>query len=518
MITARVIDDLQTDLVIGLQTLGRYNLIAKLLPRLAENRDCTREKIERNGDKDGGTRFQPILPTHRAGVQRTAGQRTRGGYNRGKGRVPNQGEQPALDGCEMCALLMSSMSFFGNPDEADSETDPFDSDRRLDIGDQLARTLASKPELARLLTSEEEPSSSDIEELLNTITFNGSETMREKIRCVCKRFIQIFRTTVRPEPAALPPMELEIDADKLKKTRSLRSAPRPQSPTKLMELKGMIEELLRLGVLRVSTAETGSQVLLVAKKGTKKLRFCIDFRAVNDATTTVSGWPIPNIGDMLKRLGAQRPKFFGVMDLTAGFHQAPLSESARRWTAFTTAFGMFKWNRVPMGLKGAPSYFQHMMMVHVLGDLLQKAVEVYLDDFIVFGKDEDEFVANVEAVFERCLKAKITLNPAKCRFGMEEIEYVGHTISHDGLSFERSRLDRILAIPKPADKGQMKIFLGACNYFHSHVKGMSVLEQPLQALCGGGDDVTYTKKMRGKQALGLDTGCRGCVCSNPQGY
>jgi len=293
-------------------------------------------------------------------------------------------------------------------------------------------------------------------------------------------------------------MELEIDADKLKKTRSLRSAPRPQSPTRLMELKGMIEELLRLGVLRVSTAETGSQVLLVAKKGTKKLRFCIDFRAINDATTTVSGWPIPNIGDMLKRLGAQRPKFFGVMDLTAGFHQAPLSESARRWTAFTTAFGMFEWNRVPMGLKGAPSYFQHMMMVHVLGDLLQKAVEVYLDDFIVFGKDEDEFVANVEAVFERCLKAKITLNPAKCRFGMEEIEYVGHTISHDGLSFERSRLDRILAIPKPADKGQMKIFLGACNYFHSHVKGMSVLEQPLQALCGGGDDVTYTKKMRGK--------------------
>ena len=200
------------------------------------------------------------------------------------------------------------------------------------------------------------------------------------LREVCRRYISIFRCEVRAEPANLPPMELEIDADKLRQTRSSRNTPRPQSPMKLMELKKMIEDLLRLGVLRVSTVETASQVLLVAKKGSKKLRFCIDFRAVNDATTNPSGWPIPNIGEMLQRLGSQRPKFFGVMDLTAGFHQAPLSEYAKRWTAFTTAFGMYEWNRVPMGLKGAPSYFQHMMMVHVLGDLLQKTVEVYLDD------------------------------------------------------------------------------------------------------------------------------------------
>ena len=389
---------------------------------------------------------------------------------------------------------MSSISFFGDPDGADDDTDPYDADGRVDIGDQLEHSMASHSALEALLESGKEPSDNDIDEILDSISFSGSKSMRGRLREVCRRYIDIFRREVRSEPANLPPMELEIDADKLRQTRSARNTPRPQSPTKLMELKKMIEDLLRLGVLRVSTAETASQVLLVAKKGTKKLRFCIDFRAVNDATTNPSGWPIPNIGEMLQRLGSQRPKFFGVMDLTAGFHQAPLSESAKRWTAFITAFGMYEWNRVPMGLKGAPSYFQHMMMEHVLGDLLQKAVEVYLDDFIVFGKDEDEFIANVEAVFERCLRAKITLNPDKCRFGVEEIEYVGHTISQDGLSFERSRLDRILAIPKPTSKGAMKIFLGACNYFHSHVKGMSVLEAPLQALCG--DEGTYSKKMR----------------------
>ena len=503
-ITARVIDDLKVELVVGLQTMGTHSLLEKLLPKLVSaNRNRTRGHIEATGGlRPKAGKMRPTAgntkpsPSQKEGVEKAQEQHgsSDGRYKRGKGSKPTCGEHPR--DCELCALLMSSMSFFGDAEGDDAETDPYDADSRIDLAEQLRHSREAHSALEGLLKGSRGLSDNDIDEILDSISFNGSESMRARLREVCRRYIIIFRREVGSDPALLPPMELEIDADKLRRTRSARNTPRPQSPTKLMELKKMIEDLLRLGVLRVSTAETGSQVLLVAKKGTKKLRFCIDFRALNDATTNPSGWPIPNIGEMLQRLGAHRPKFFGVMDLTAGFHQAPLSESAKRWTAFTTAFGMFEWNRVPMGLKGAPSYFQHMMMVHVLGDLLQKAVEVYLDDFIVFGVDEDEFIANVEAVFERCLKAKITLNPDKCRFGLEEIEYVGHTINQDGLTFERARLDRILEIPKPTTKGAMKIFLGACNYFHAHVKGMSVLEAPLQELCGG--DATYTKKMRAK--------------------
>ena len=68
------------------------------------------------------------------------------------------------------------------------------------------------------------------------------------------------------------------------------------------------------------------------------------------------------------------------MDLTSGYYQAPLAESAKKWTAFVTAFGQFEWNRVAMGLTGAPSYFQRVMMTEVLGDILTKAVEVYFDN------------------------------------------------------------------------------------------------------------------------------------------
>ena len=112
VITARVIDSLQGELVVGLQTLGRYGLLAKLLPRLGENRDCTRRQVDMNGDKGGVAMHDPTLPTHKAGVQRTQLQRTRGGHSQGKGCIPNRSEQPVLDGCEMCALLMRSMSEF----------------------------------------------------------------------------------------------------------------------------------------------------------------------------------------------------------------------------------------------------------------------------------------------------------------------------------------------------------------------------------------------------------------------
>ena len=86
-----------------------------------------------------------------------------------------------------------------------------------------------------------------------------------------------------------------------------------------------------------------------------------------------------------------------------------------------------------MGLKGAPSFFQSEMAQTVLGGLTHHILELYLDDIIVYGTSEDEYVDNLRQVFDRLTKHNVTLNPAKCRFGMEEVEYVGHTINSEGM-------------------------------------------------------------------------------------
>ena len=99
------------------------------------------------------------------------------------------------------------------------------------------------------------------------------------------------------------------------------------------------------------------------------------------------GWPIPNIKNMLQRLGAKRAKYYAKLDLTSGYHQAPLHKDSRGYTAFVTFMGIYEWCRVPMGLKGAPSYFQGVLASIVLVGLLYFICELYIDDIIVYGRD-----------------------------------------------------------------------------------------------------------------------------------
>jgi len=141
--------------------------------------------------------------------------------------------------------------------------------------------------------------------------------------------------------------------------------------------------------------------------------------------------------------------------------------------------GVYEWLRVPMGLKGAPSYFQQKMAEVVLRGLLYLICELYLDDIIVHGGTEDECLANLRQVFERLRSRGITLNPEKCRFGLSQVEYVGHIINEHGLAFSQEKRETVLDFPIPTTQKAMKQFLGLANYFRDHVKDYSTLVKPL---------------------------------------
>ena len=141
-----------------------------------------------------------------------------------------------------------------------------------------------------------------------------------------------------------------------------------------------------LGIIKDSQAPYYSQVHLTPKPTPGEWRFCIDYRRLNVATKSM-GWPLPNISDMLRRLGSRKARWFCKLDLTAGYHQTPLHEKSWKYTAFKTAFGVFEWKRVPMGLKGAPSYFQHVIQSEVLHGLMYLICELYIDDVIIFEEN-----------------------------------------------------------------------------------------------------------------------------------
>ena len=365
-----------------------------------------------------------------------------------------------------------SSEFFGPADSGMSEEpDQFEKDSLI-------------PDLPTEATSSSE-GTPDLDVFASTHT-EGREEFVLRLRALLEEFRDRFARTVTEDSAKVAPMELRVDADKLRNAR-LSGRARPMSEVKLATLRVMLNDLIRLGVVRHSKETKGSQVLLVAKKGTDKLRFCIDFRVINDATISPEGWPIPNIAELIREIGRKHARIFGVMDMTSGYHQTPLAESHKHWTSFITPDGMYEWNRVPMGLKGAGSYFSRTVQASVLGGLLHNIVESYLDDLIVWGTDEENFLDNLRTLLQRLRERNITLNPDKCRFGMSEVEFVGHTINGatGQTHFTRNKLDRVRDFPKPKSKGELKQFIGLANYFRAHVRDLSMTTHPLDQMLAG---------------------------------
>jgi hypothetical protein len=310
-------------------------------------------------------------------------------------------------------------------------------------------------------------------------TIVGDADLVGRLNTVCNKYSNIFSNTVLKEPAILPPMEREVDEEKWRKPIN-QTAPRKQSQSKKDEILTQIQVMILLGVIISSQAEYYSQVHLTPKPD-NKWRFCIDYRWLNLSCKGM-GWPLPHIGDMLQRLGEKKPKYYAKIDLTNGYHQAPLKKSSQSFTAFIAFCGLYEWTRVPMGLKGAPSYFQRVLANIVLAGILYHICEVYIDDIIIHGRTKDEFVNNVERVFERLQKHNITVKPSKCFFGHEEVEFVGHTINEKGMTFSREKIEKVLAIKEPVYGKELKSFLGVAGYFHAHIRDYANISRPLHKM------------------------------------
>jgi len=267
----------------------------------------------------------------------------------------------------------------------------------------------------------------------------GDLELREKLHALCHQNRDIFSKAVGPTPASLPPFQMEVD--KTQWERSMNRTPlRPQTAAKIMAAQKFIRQALADGVIVPSQAPYWSQVLLTPKKD-GNFRFCLDYRNLNKCTKSM-GWPLPNIASTLQRIGSHKPKYFAVLDLTSGYHQCPISIDSQDYTSFLTSEGLFKWTRLPMGPKGAPSYFQQHMCTTILAGLIHIILEVYLDDIIVFASTEGEYLQRIQTVFDRLRKFNITLNPDKCRFGLNKVEYVGYTIDETGLHFSQEKLEK----------------------------------------------------------------------------
>jgi hypothetical protein len=306
----------------------------------------------------------------------------------------------------------------------------------------------------------------------------GSESFKAKQRALFEEFKDVFDEELSQDPVKVPPLDINVDTTKWH-TNKNRRGPRPQSVAKQHEIDTQINKMLDKGIIEPSKASHWSQVLLTPKPN-GKFRFCVDLRELNSSTEPGHSWPIPNIHDMLDRLAARKPRYYGKFDLTMGYFQMGLGETSRAFISFITYKGLYQFKRIPMGMKSAGHYFQQMMATRVLSNLLYQILELYIDDLLCYADTEEQYLANLRTILERLREFNVKVHPDKVISGVEEVEFVGRVLSREGVKMSQERIEEIQAFPKPENLTLLRSFLGLANYFRDHIRNHSETVQPLQ--------------------------------------
>ncbi|GJU68191.1 reverse transcriptase domain-containing protein, partial [Tanacetum coccineum] len=239
-------------------------------------------------------------------------------------------------------------------------------------------------------------------------------------------------------------------------------------------IKKEVEKLLDAGLIYpISDSPWVSPVHCVPKKGgftvvendenelilTRLVtgwRVCIDYRKLNEATRK-DHFPLPFMDQMLERLAGN--EYYCFLDGFSGYFQIPIDPHDQEKTTFTCPYGTFAYRRMPFGLCNAPGTFQRCMMA-IFHDMIEKTMEVFMDDFSVFGNSFKNCLSRVDKMLQRCEDTNLCLNWEKSHFMVKEGIVLGHKISKKGIEVDKAKIDVIAKLPHPTTVKGVRSFLG----------------------------------------------------------
>ncbi|CAN6573192.1 unnamed protein product [Malus baccata var. baccata] len=278
-----------------------------------------------------------------------------------------------------------------------------------------------------------------------------------------------------------------------------REAQRRLNPPMMDVVKKEIIKLLDCGVIYpISDSRWVSPVQCVPKKSGVTVvanaenelvpqriqtgwRVCIDYKKLN-TTTRKDHFPLPFIDQMLERLAGYA--FYCFLD---GY-----SEDQEK-TTFTCPFGTFAYRRMPFGLCNALATFQRCMM-SIFSDHVEKIIEVFMDDFSVFGDSFDSCLHNLSLILKRCVETNLVLNWEKCHFMVKQGIVLGHIISEKGIEVDKSKIDLVRHLPSPTSVREVRSFLGHAGFYRRFIKDFSKIAQPLCRLLQKEVALEFTKE------------------------
>nr|GEU34083.1 putative reverse transcriptase domain-containing protein [Tanacetum cinerariifolium] len=274
-------------------------------------------------------------------------------------------------------------------------------------------------------------------------------------------------------PGLPPSRQVEFRIDLVPGAAPVARAPYRLEPFEIREFSIQLQELLEKEFIRPSSLPWGAPVLFVKKKD-GSFRMCTDYRELNKLIVK-NRYPLLRIDDLFDQL--QGSSVYSKIDLRLGYHQLRIKEEDIPITAFRTRYGHFEFQVMPFGLTNVPAVFMDLMN-RVCNPYLDKFVVVFIEDILVYSKDEEENGKHLKIILELLKKKRLYVKFSKCDFWLDSVQFLGHVIDRNVVHVDPAKIEAIKnwAATTPMEVRQ---FLRLAGNYRRFIESFSLISKPL---------------------------------------
>ncbi|GJU37303.1 putative nucleotidyltransferase, ribonuclease H [Tanacetum coccineum] len=263
---------------------------------------------------------------------------------------------------------------------------------------------------------------------------------------VVREFPEVFPEDL---PGLPPVRQVEFQIDLIPGATPVARAPYRLAPSEMQELSNQLQELM-----------------------------CIDYRELNKLTVK-NRYPLPRIDDLFDQL--QGSSVYSKIDLRSGYHQLRVRDEDIPKTAFRTRYGHYEFQVMPFGLTNAPAVFMDLMN-RVCKPYLDKFVIVFIDDILIYSRNEEEHANHLRIILELLKKEKLYAKFSKCDFWIRIVQFLGHLIDSQGLHVDPAKIEAVKNWASPTTPTEVRQFLGLAGYYRRFIKDFSKIAKSLTEL------------------------------------
>nr|GEW79128.1 putative reverse transcriptase domain-containing protein [Tanacetum cinerariifolium] len=313
-------------------------------------------------------------------------------------------------------------------------------------------------------------------------------------------------------PGLPPARPVEFQINQIPGAAPVARAPYRLAPFEMKELSEQLQELSDKGFKRPSSSPWGAPVLFVKKKD-GSFRMCIDYQELNKLTVK-NRYLLPRIDDLFDQL--QGSSIYSKIDLRSDYHQLRVREQDIPKTAFRTRYGHYEFQVMLFGLTNAPAVLMDLMN-RVCKPYLDKFVIIFIDDILIYSKDEKEHEEHLKEILELLKEEKLYAKFSKCEFWIPKVQFLGHVIDSRGIHVDPAKIESIKDWASPKTPTKIRQFLGLAGYYRRFTEGFLKIAKSMTKLTQKGIKFDWGEKEENAFQLIKQKLCSAPILALPEG-